>query len=618
MGFLVPAFLAGAVAAAVPIVLHLLRRETAPPLPFSAVRFLVRAPEERSAHRRLREWWLLVLRVAALVGLAVAFARPYSAGAAGGRGVTIVAVDTSFSVAAPDRFARVRRAARAAIDQADPGHLVGVLSFADRAALVAEPTADRAAARAAIDRLEAGYGATRYRAALERAAAAIGEFPGRVTVVTDLQRAGWSPDDVATVPADVEVRVADVGAVTGNLAVTGLAVEDGRPVATIRAAGETPPRTRLRFFVDDRPIGDRLVEVGLDRTTRVAVEADLPQAGVLRAVVEDPGGYAADDVRYLVLDARRVPVLLVTATGSPDAEALYATRALAAADPRRAFDVTVVSSQALAAEPERLATSAAVVLMSTRALGRRTTDAILAHVRSGRGGLILTGGDAVSPVAASSLVTAVGGDASGARVTLRRAPGTMVVVDARHPIAQELGPLGARLGRVAVERALALDGPAWRVVARFTDGTVALAERSLGLGRVIWFASDLTGAWNDLPRDPAFVPFLHETIRHAAGAGDEPASYLVGQTPRDVPDRPGVVTVGTPPRRVAVNVDGRESDPARLTVEELLRAVRRSESSTRAGAPEVARQAEAAQGYWRYLLAFVFVTFLVEGWMGRR
>src|SRR5215471_5777568 len=97
--FLAPWFLAGAAAAAVPLVLHLLRRHPEQRVRFAAVRLLKEAPVEQAAHRRLRELLLLALRVASIVLLAVAFARPFfrSAGAAVATGTTVVALDTSYS-----------------------------------------------------------------------------------------------------------------------------------------------------------------------------------------------------------------------------------------------------------------------------------------------------------------------------------------------------------------------------------------------------------------------------------------------------------------------------------------------------------------------------------------
>src|SRR5262249_31130709 len=100
LSFLAPLFLAGAAAAAVPIVLHLLKREPEPRVQFAAVKLLKQAPVEHTQTRRLRELILLAIRVAAIVLLAAAFARPFlaSGAAIGSAGVTIVALDTSYSM----------------------------------------------------------------------------------------------------------------------------------------------------------------------------------------------------------------------------------------------------------------------------------------------------------------------------------------------------------------------------------------------------------------------------------------------------------------------------------------------------------------------------------------
>jgi hypothetical protein len=81
ISFLSPLFLVAAVAAAVPILLHLFHRKTEVVIDFPAVRLLTRAPVQQHRRRRLRELILLALRVTALMLLALSFARPYFAGA---------------------------------------------------------------------------------------------------------------------------------------------------------------------------------------------------------------------------------------------------------------------------------------------------------------------------------------------------------------------------------------------------------------------------------------------------------------------------------------------------------------------------------------------------------
>src|SRR5581483_8929789 len=152
-------------------------------------KLLKRAPVEHTQRHRLRELLLLALRVAALLLLAFAFARPFfaSGDAAVSSGVTVVALDNSYSLSAPGRFDRAKQLARDAVNRAASGDLVGVVVFSDQAAIAARPSADRVLATSAIDQATTAYGATRYRAALSAASQAMAGRHGTIVVVTDLQ-----------------------------------------------------------------------------------------------------------------------------------------------------------------------------------------------------------------------------------------------------------------------------------------------------------------------------------------------------------------------------------------------------------------------------------------------
>src|SRR3954464_9365784 len=130
MRFLTPLYLLGAALVTLPIVLHWLRRDVAPPVPFTAVRLLKESPIDRSRRRRLRDLLLLAARVLALLLLAASFARPYAVSARSSGRATVVAIDRSFSMTAPGRMQRAAALARQAIDDAQAsGDRVGVLIF---------------------------------------------------------------------------------------------------------------------------------------------------------------------------------------------------------------------------------------------------------------------------------------------------------------------------------------------------------------------------------------------------------------------------------------------------------------------------------------------------------
>src|SRR5215475_12931722 len=76
-GFLNPWFWLGALALGAPVWLHLRRRREKKLVRFSAVRFLEDQPAAVRQPVRLRDWVLLLCRVAALLLVVAAFAWPY-------------------------------------------------------------------------------------------------------------------------------------------------------------------------------------------------------------------------------------------------------------------------------------------------------------------------------------------------------------------------------------------------------------------------------------------------------------------------------------------------------------------------------------------------------------
>ena len=70
------ALIIGAGAIALPFVIHWLTRPRPMRMPLSTVRFVKQIVEQRRARYRLRDWLILLLRAAAVVLVAFAFARP--------------------------------------------------------------------------------------------------------------------------------------------------------------------------------------------------------------------------------------------------------------------------------------------------------------------------------------------------------------------------------------------------------------------------------------------------------------------------------------------------------------------------------------------------------------
>lgn len=625
LSFLAPLFLAGAAAAAVPIVLHLLKREPEARVKFAAVRLLKKAPVEHTQRRHLRELVLLALRVAALVLLALAFARPFfaSGAAVAATGVTVVALDTSFSMSAPGRFERARQLAKEAIDRAPAGDLVGVVTFDDDATVAAKPGSDRVLAAAAIDQAAPAFGATRYRAALSAASQLVTGRRATIVVVTDLQENGWDVCDRAVVPDRATVAIADVGPLPANLAVTRVQPMADRVIATIHNGGGRPRDARARLSIDGRAAGEATVSVGAGQSAE-ATFAGAPRGGAAAVTVDDPDGIAADNVRYAVLGGTSRPsVLVVTGSGDLTRDAFYVQHALAAAsatDP--AFQVAGVGAAQLSSwTDDRLAGHAAVFVLSTRGLERRGRELLNAYVQGG-GGLLIAAGPEVD----GDIVADVLGPASTLRiVTVESARPTvraLAPADLRHPVFQAFAGNAAPLGLVKFRNAARLSGSACQTLARFTTGDTALVECPAGEGRALAIAADLDNKWSDFPVHATFVPFLHEAVRYLASARGHASEYLVADAPAGVKKAPGVATIGDARagrgRQIAINVDARESDSARMSADEFQAALTRLNESSAAGSYVEARQQEDRQHLWQYAIGAMLLLLAAEGVLASR
>ena len=609
MRFLAPAFLAGAALVALPIVLHLLRRDVAARVPFTAVRLLRSTPLDRSRNRRLRDLLLLVARVAAVLLLAASFARPYRPGVNGTGTLTIVAVDRSFSMGAGETFQRALALAGREIDAAGTGR-VALLAFDDRADVVAPP-GFAADARAALSTLSPGFGGTRYATLFERAAELAGsDGATRLDLISDLQRAGFDGAEAA-LPAAIDLQIRDAGAAHPNLAIDGIDVSDGRARVNVRNYGAARAETTLRLEQPSRAAITRRVAV--EGQSSVAVWIDGVAAGATKASIDDARGYAADNTRFAVSQGGELPRVLVISGGPGSPDGFYFTRALqAAGESGSDFDVRPMTGADFAKiEPAEVAKAAAVVLLSTHAIQRHAAESFAALFAAG-GGVFVAAGPDVDPSMLSELLELKPALSADERVR----KGVLAVSDLRHPIFRSFDALSANLSHVAFERAWEMAAPSWTTVASFSSGTPALLEQVIGNGRVLLFASDVDRRWNDFPLHGTFVPFVQEALHYVAARRVSNEPLLVSDVPDGVPARPGIAAMRG--RLRPVNVDTRESDVERVSPAEFVRAVTRPASSRPAAGDRPAREREAAQGWWRYGLGLMLITLVLEAFVGAR
>jgi hypothetical protein len=665
MGFLAPAFLAGLVALSVPVLIHLTHRPRSETIAFPSLMFLQRIPYRSTRRQTLRHWLLFALRSVAFALLALAFARPFFESASraaivsSGARTRIVMLDRSGSMGYGDRWRRGLAAARGSVAELGPQDRASLILFAATAESTGDPAADRARITAALDAAQPGFGVTRYAPALRIAAEMLeaSTLPRReVVLITDFQKTGWDGADDVRLPEGTTLRWVDLAdRDASNVAITGVDLnrdyELGRERVAVSARlvnkGARPvPDLEVALEVDGRTVRQQKVSLGPNTSATATFDAfPLPTAPARGTVRVPPDSLPQDDAFHFVLaPGGDVPVLVLQAGRAPDRRSLYLRHALAIGH-RPRFRVEVGDAAQFGAadlDPDPVVILNDVPLPGGLA-GRRLRE----HVEKGGGLVVVLGEQSAASAWQGEAATMLPGPFGPAVDRSSDWGGTLAYLDYAHPVFELFrGPRSGDFSSARFFRYRPLEAKDG-VLARFDDGTVALAEKKVEKGRVLVWTSTLDTFWNDLALQPVFLPFLHQLVRHVAGHVEARPWYTVGEA-LDLSTEPelarGAAVIapsgekwrldagrhgvelaapgfyevrsldgGGGARSFAVNVDSSESDLAALDPEELAGAV------TQTGEGRLARRSEPSpttedkeghQALWRYLLigALLFLT----------
>jgi hypothetical protein len=319
VSFLAPWFLLLGGAALVPLLIHLLRRRIGLQVEFPAARYLARAEREHSRTLRMRNLLLMLLRVLAVVLLALAAARPAARVAGAGHAPTALAIvlDNSMSSAVVENGAplidELKTMARTVITQASPD---------DRLFLVTADASVRGGSSASVleelERVRPYAGAGKVREAVARAAAAVeasGIDSRQIAVLTDGQRSTWT--EATRINADIPVLVW----APGNTAPPNRAVvaAEARPVrwtprGAVGARAVGTDSTTYRMVLGTRTLARGTIVNGEEALVRAAPAERGWTAGVVEL---EPDELPLDNVRHFALWIGPAPAVRVLPGAGP-------------------------------------------------------------------------------------------------------------------------------------------------------------------------------------------------------------------------------------------------------------------------------------------------------------
>src|SRR5580658_6274247 len=530
MGLFAPWFLAGLAGLAVPLYLHLLKRQTTTPKPVSSLMLFESRTQSSIRHRRLRYFLLLSLRLLLLLLLILAFANPFinrNAATLASSRLVLAVVDNSFSMRAGTRFTDAKDAAKSVL--AGKGAARGqVAAFGSQLRLMTQPIEDQAALRAAVQAIQPGDGHGNF-GELARAMRAIAESvhtPIELHLFSDMQRGDLAAtfSDMA-LPANVKlVTHAVVSKAQRNWTVESVDApgqvwgKDAKPVhvqAVIAGYGTPAAQRSVSLVVNGKTTATKTVAVPANGRATVDFPALEVPYGFSRCEVriDSADVFPADDLRRFAVERSDPQKALLIHNYGDTRSPLYITAALSAAAQSAFVLESINVSEAADRQPSNYAF---IILSDLNTLPSLLENSLTGYVRSG-GSLLIAAGTSAG---GRSQIPIFGAHIIATR-DYNRVPDRYMAVGSSDSSYPAVAKAGGWPG-VKFFYALYVDpgaGPnAARVIVRLGDQTPLLLEKRIGEGRVVLLTSGLDNLTNDFPLNPAFVPFIEQTARYLAGS----------------------------------------------------------------------------------------------------
>jgi hypothetical protein len=675
MSFLTPWFLLALLGVAIPLVIHLSRRQKAEKVVFSTIRFLKKTPKKMIFYQQIQQWLLLLIRAAIIAMLAIAFARPFlsqivTEQAGWSPRSMVILLDTSMSMRYGDAFDQAKEAVLALLDSFHAGEEAALVTFSDGTEKIKELTTDLTQLAAFVRNLDApGFKSTVYLPALRLADQMLrsARYPDQIVyLVSDYQRRAVGNFDTRW---RLSPGVAFEGIKIGEEETTNLAVtevkspsqlirdqEEHLIVGRVRNLGtRTLSEAQVSLAIDGKNVETKNVDLTNKSEAAVTFRTKFRKRGIhLGAVTVEDKFFAPDNTFHFTVNVLQpLSVLGVVDAASAD-ETRWFESALGKRG-RSPFHLDMVRAGEIT--NDMLQRYDVIALLNIGELAPARVTAIATYLEKG-GSLLIAPADRVAAPTFNRLfhgLTPAALDqkriaANGDFLSIAR-------INQRHPIIKSLGlsesgDFGAARFQGHWSTKPTEDSD---VILSFNNGEAALLEKKVGKGRVLLFTSSLDMQWNNFPRQGMYVPLMHETLRYLAVHEEKKPSYTIGEPVRlllpvgnavrvtgpngaetiltstrgddvfyQATDRPGFYDVrGRQEQDVlAVNVSPAESDLSFVDPDQigavLVNEARRAPLTQRAGEASIAAHAEKSQRLWWWILLVVLFLGLGETLLANR
>lgn len=573
MTFLNPFVLFGLIAAAIPVLLHLLNLRKLRTIEFSTLSFLKELQQTKIRRLKLRQLLLLIVRTLLVIFIVLAFARPALRGTILGSIAThahstiVLILDDSFSMTASDEygdlFKQAKEAAGKVIELLKEGDEAFLVKLSDLPQATVEPaTHDFNALRRVVNESQISS----VRRPLEDAFRVSSRLLAKsknanqeVYVISDMQ---------GTLFPEAEGRLAEKALelfgekVKFFMITTGLKEQANAGVDSVEVLTRILEKDRpaavyssMRNF-SALPLANYVMSVFLDgvRTGQNNVNVEPwgsasgrstvapKRAGFLKGYVElEHDAIEQDDRRFFVVRIpERLNVAVLSASEIDIRFVMLALAADAGEGGKSLMNISQITPQKFPLLD--LKGVDVLVVSNIRSFAAGDVERIKGFLKRGGGLIIFPGGDLQRDDYNTGLFSAleippIEGITTAGKID---APFSFGKIDFDHPLfanvfERDMKSRAVEPSSIESPRILTTlkrqSGKAGRTVISLSDGSAFLSEHNVGDGRVLVFSVAPVLSWSDFPLKGIFAPLVHRSVVYAGSPDQLQPSYTAGDDP---------------------------------------------------------------------------------------
>jgi hypothetical protein len=555
MTFLNPAVLIGLLAASIPVIIHLLNLRKLKRIDFSTLSFLKELQKNKIRKIKIKQWFLLALRVMIILMLVLAFSRPALRGttiagmASSAKTTAVFILDDTFSMSVIGNKGSYFNNARETIKQ-----LLGELQEGDEAALILvsekqseiKATTNLTELSKRVDDAGISYASGYIHDAVARGAGIISEsqnFNKEIYLLSDLQEnriaARQSLSDFSEIfNENVKFYLINFSGERSiyNLAVTDFKLqtqifEKDKPVSfdvtLANYSNEDVDDAVISLFMNGERSSQRSVDLASGTAVTLSMEVDLKETGYIEFAAEiEDDEILQDNRRYLsIYVPDEIPVSIFYENENDIRFIDIALRAAGENNPLRISrrNISQLSSVNLSSSKTVIISAAGNV---------KGIERLKAFADNG-GGVLLFPSSSATPESWNSLLTSMSLPAAVSASGMKGE--TSVInrfsnVDFDHPLFKNIF-LNERKKiespEIYYNFNIRPSGKGMNIIT-LSDGSVFMAEYSSGEGRIIAFNSLPVLSWNNLPLKGIFPPLIYQSTLYLSYKRNGEEGYIAG------------------------------------------------------------------------------------------